>query len=129
MLLILSLALVACKKDNSTAAFGVEDLPSSRDADHGKDLFEKGKGGAVACSSCHSVDGQDRPTAPSLLGIARVAGERVEGESVEAYLLNSIIAPGKHIVKGYSNTMPSNYADQLSKQEIADIIAYLDSLR
>lgn len=132
ILIVLALSLisvlVSCKKDNEKPPFTVDDLPAEANAENGANLFDKGDGGAAACSTCHSTDGEDRATAPTLQGIASRADDRVDGENAREYLLNSIIAPGRHIVGGYSNTMPSSYADKLSKQAIADLIAYLLTL-
>lgn len=121
--------MVGCKKDNDSPEFGVDDIPSEGDVDNGQQLFRNGDGGAVACSTCHSLEaGDDRATGPSMAGIARRAGSREENEDAREYLLNSIIAPGKTIVDGYSNTMPSNFGEELSHQQIADLIAYLITL-
>lgn len=125
MLMALVLGLTACEDDSKEAAFTVADLPAERDADTGKELFEKGDGDAPACQSCHKTGSEDGATGPGLGGIGSEAGERVDGESAEEYLLNSIIAPGKHVVEGYRNNMFSQYDDKLSKQQIADLIAYL----
>ncbi|MBI5930739.1 MAG: cytochrome c [Chloroflexi bacterium] len=122
------LGLVACQDDSKEAAFSVADLPTERDVEVGKGLFERGDGDAPACKTCHTTDGEDGPSAPSLKSIANDAGDRVDGETAEAYLLNSIIAPGQHVVEGYRNTMFSKYDDKLSKQQIADLIAYLLTL-
>ncbi|KAB2865734.1 MAG: cytochrome c [Anaerolineae bacterium] len=128
ILLALVLGLTACEDDSKEAAFTVADLPTERDAEAGKQLFEKGDGDAPACKSCHNTGSEDGATGPGLGGIGGDAGDRVDGESAEEYLLNSIIAPGKHVVEGYRNNMFSKYDDKLSKQQIADLIAYLLTL-
>lgn len=125
LLLSLCLVAVACKKDNSIPAFSVEDLPTQANVDNGQRLFENGSGGAAACSSCHNLTEGDGATGPSLKGYANRASQRVNNETAQVYTLNSIIAPGKYIVDGYRNTMPSSYGEKLSKQQIADLIAYL----
>ena len=51
---------------------------------------------------------------------------RVSGESPALYLYESIINPGAYVVEGYpANVMPANFKDQMTPQEIADIVAYL----
>lgn len=125
LMIMVVLGLMACQDDSKEAAFTVADLPTERDAEAGKQLFEDGDGDAPACKACHSTGGEDGATGPGLGGIGSEAGDRVEGESAENYLLNSIIAPGKHVVEGYRNNMFSQYDDKLSKQQIADLIAYL----
>lgn len=129
LILCCAIILAGCKKDNASPAFELDDIPSDGNADNGQQIFRIGDGGAVACSTCHSIEsGEDRSTGPSLGGIASRAGSRVENENAEEYILNSIIAPGKSIVDGYSNTMPSSYAENLSHQQIADVIAFLMTL-
>ncbi|MCB9437636.1 MAG: cytochrome c [Anaerolineales bacterium] len=128
LLLSLCLLVVACKKNNSTPAYTIADLPTQTNVDNGKQLFEKGDGGAAACAGCHSITEGDGPVAPSLKGYAERASQRASDETAQVYTLNSIIAPGKTIVDGYNNTMPSSYGDKLSKQQIADLIAYLLTL-
>jgi mono/diheme cytochrome c family protein len=129
LMLSLGLMMVGCKKDNDSPEFGVEDIPAEGNTENGQQIFRIGDGGAVACSTCHSLEADDdRATGPSMAGIARRAGSREEGEDAREYLLNSIIAPGKHIVDGYSNTMPSSYAENLSHEQIADVIAFLLTL-
>jgi mono/diheme cytochrome c family protein len=131
IILMLSLALImaGCKKDNDSPEFGIEDIPAEGNAENGRQIFQNGDGGAVACSTCHSLEaGDDRATGPAMAGIAGRAGSREEGEDAREYMLNSIIAPGKHIVDGYSNTMPSSYAEKLSHEQIADVIAFLMTL-
>lgn len=130
LLLCLTLLIFAagCKKDNATPGFTVADLPTDGDPDAGERLYERGDGSAAACISCHRLEGGDSGAGPSLAGFANRASERVDGEDAREYALNSIIAPGKYIVNGFSNTMPSNYQGDLSKQQIADVIAFLLTL-
>jgi cytochrome c553 len=127
--IIILLGLTACQDDSKEASFTVADLPAERDAAAGQDLFENGDGGAPACTACHNVDGDDGASGPSLRDIGNEASERVDDENAEEYLLNSIIAPGKHVVDGYRNNMFSTYDDKLSKQQIANLIAYLLTLK
>ncbi len=130
LLLCLSLLIFAagCKKDNADPGFSVDVLPDEGDPVVGREIYERGSGGAAACISCHRLEGGDSGAGPGMTGFAARAGGRVEGESAREYALNSIIAPGKYVVDGYSNTMPSNYEENLSKQQIADVIAFLLTL-
>lgn len=128
IVVLVVLGLTACEDNSKEAAFTVTDLPAERDAEAGRQFFENGDGDAPACKTCHNTGTEDGATGPGLGGIGREAGDRVDGESAEEYLLNSIIAPGKHIAEGYRNNMFSKYSDKLSKQQIADLIAYLLTL-
>jgi cytochrome c551/c552 len=74
------------------------------------------------CSACHSLD-STRLVGPPLNSVS----ERTQDEydSPEQYLLVSIVMPGEYIVGGYSNVMPPFYAEQLTTQDLADLIAFL----
>lgn len=88
------------------------------DAGIGADLAE-----AQDCGLCH-VQGEGR-LAPLFAGLADFAPERRPPLSAEQYLYEAILFPGAHLVEGYTNAMPNNYAERLSRQEIGHIIAYL----
>lgn len=79
--------------------------------------------GANDCGLCH-LDG-DGSAAPLYHGLADSAAERRPPLSAEQYLYESILFPAVHLVEGYTNAMPNNYADRLSQQEIGHLIAYL----
>ena len=51
--------------------------------------------------------------------------------SAEGYLLESIIEPDAYLVPGFNSQfpMPSNFGKKLHPQDLADIIAYLDTLK
>lgn len=122
---LLLIALVtACRRDE--LSYGVADLPDG-DAARGATLFAQSVDGAAACSACHATSGRGG-SGPSLEGFGATAGQRVDNQSADTYAFNSILRPAKHLVRGYSNVMPGNYADKLSQQDVADLIAYLLSL-
>lgn len=106
--------------------YSLNDLPTG-DPVRGAALFTQSLGGAPACVSCHSLDG-GASAGPTLEGYGAVAATRVKGQSAEEYTFYSILRPAKHIVRGYSNVMPANYAKSLSAQDVADLIAYLLTL-
>ncbi|KAF0096263.1 MAG: cytochrome c oxidase subunit II [Puniceicoccaceae bacterium 5H] len=92
-------------------------------AERGREIFH-----AQGCSGCHEPDSTVH--APRLAG---VAGSRIalqDGGFVTAdsgYLRDSILLPGKDIVAGFQNVMPS-YQGQIDEGQIAALIAYLQSL-
>lgn len=102
---------------------GVSDDPVVR----GRDLSQK-----FGCVACHSQDGT-RIVGPSWKGIYGSTETLSDGTSVivdEDYLRESILNPTAKIVAGYPpNVMPLNYAEQLSDAQIADIIAFIMSLK
>ena len=46
----------------------------------------------------------------------------------DVYLFNSIVDPDAQIVAGYQPVMPGFYSDQLTEQEINDLVEYMKSL-
>ena len=105
------------------------------DAGRGKALSE----GALGCSSCHVLTavGPKWPAEGGEPGIGLRAEGRIDASgytgaatSAEQYLFESIVLPNAHVVEGFQpNLMPQNYADRLSAQDAADLIAYMLSLR
>jgi len=83
------------------------------------------------CKVCHSVDGT-KGVGPTWKGLAGSTTELADGTSVTAddvYLMESITNPAAKIVKGYSNIMPATLKNNLSDQQISDLIAYIKSLK
>lgn len=98
------------------------------DVGAGAALFANVPGNAP-CSSCHYVDSDQMLVGPGMLGMGARAGETVSGQDAVAYLRNSILHPNDHVVEGYpAMVMPQNYGDQLTEENINDLIAYLLSL-
>lgn len=123
-LLIVVLLAVACSPEE--LEFSLDDLPSG-DPSRGAELFSQPIDGGASCLNCHALDG-GQSAGPSLQGYVAIARERVKRQSAEDYTFYSILRPSKHIVQGYSNTMPGDYDRKLSRQVIADLIAYLMTL-
>lgn len=122
--LLVATLLAACAPED--LPYQLDKLPAG-DAQRGAALFTQSVGGAAACSACHSANGSSS-SGPPLEGYSQVAGTQVKGQSAEAYTFYSILRPARHLVRGYSNVMPSDYAKKLSAQEVADLIAYLLTL-
>lgn len=112
------------------AASPIDRLVASRDPQNGKLLFETFQEAAnYACSTCHSVDSDEKLVGPSLLNIKETAQTRVAGQSAAEYLYNSIINPDAYLVEGYdAELMPENWTDIYSNIDIFDIVAYLLAL-
>lgn len=82
-----------------------------------------------ACIGCHSLDPNVTMTGPTWYNIGNTAVSRIPGMSPAAYLDHSIINPSEYVVPGYpDNIMPHTYADLLTAQDQADLVAYLLSL-
>ena len=85
---------------------------------------------STGCLACHSLDEGVTIVGPSWYGLGDRAGSRVEGQSAEEYLYRSIVSPDDYVVEGFPpGIMPQIYGDTLNEQEIADLIAYLLTLK
>ena len=79
------------------------------------------------CGRCHTL--RALPNArgtmgPRLDGLGKRAAERIRGRSAREYLHESLVAPGRFVVEGYVNGMPS-YA-QLPPAELDELVQYLE---
>ncbi len=97
------------------------------DAARGDTFFHgKGDGGKYPCSACHSLTAGQTLVGPSLAGIATRGATTVAGYSAEQYVHESVVQPNAHVVEGFnSGIMPQTFGAQMTKQELADIIAFL----
>src|ERR1700682_5121897 len=82
------------------------------DAVKGKEVFEQ-------CAVCHNVDTDEKKIGPSLKGLYKrdklKSGKKMTDENVKA------------VINAGGNGMPS-YAEMLSDEEKADVIAYLHTI-
>jgi cytochrome c oxidase subunit 2 len=93
---------------------------------------ERGQTLAVdfGCAACHSADGSVI-VGPTWLGVFGSTETLDDGSTVtvdENYIRQSILDPESHLVAGFPNVMPQNYREQLTDEQIGDIIAYIQSL-
>jgi len=83
------------------------------------------------CLACHSVDGT-KLVGPSWLGLMGREEKFTDGTSLiadEAYLRLRSSTPTNLWLKGTPRPDAANYGDQLTDEIIADIIAYIKSLK
>ena len=133
LLLFIPVLLVACSNvQNWLALRFAEAAPSLvvGDAANGEKIFRTGVADAPPCIGCHRVSegGFGLSLAPKLIGIAARAGDRIEGFTAEAYIQDSILHPQHFVVPGYHVSMYPDYAQHLSEQDVADLVAYLMTL-
>ena len=121
---ILVVLIAACSKNNSDAGFA--DLPDG-DATRGDALFSETINGSPSCSTCHRLDDVTQ-VGPGLADYAARAEGQVDGQSAAEYSYESITRPAKHLVSGFSNVMYNQYDENLTPQQIADLVAYLLTL-
>jgi cytochrome c2 len=114
-------------------------LPTG-DATRGADLFaQKVKfenGSAAPCKACHSLQPDTVIVGPSLAGLAARADSREPGKAAADYIRESIQNPSAFIVPGNANfvsngksVMPDGLGNNMSAQDLADLIAYLQTLK
>jgi len=124
--LVVVLALVAaCGGGGDTSGTGGG---AAGNASNGEALFKQALVGQnPGCATCHSVDGTQL-VGPTLQGIAGRAASRVQGESAEQYLHQSMVEPNAYVVEGYVEGVMQSYKD-LSEAQLNDLVAYLLTLK
>ncbi len=128
VLMISAMALTAC-------GGGASDGPVVGDPAKGEELYNRatlGNNSAEGCVACHNYDETqgDEADAPYTAGTAAKSETRVPGLSAEEYILESIVNPDAYVVEGYSaGDMYQTWEQELSEQEIADLVAYLVTLK
>ncbi|MEP7134083.1 MAG: cytochrome c oxidase subunit II [Chloroflexota bacterium] len=83
------------------------------------------------CAACHSINGA-AGIGPTWFGLGGAQVELEDGTTVtadDAYLIESIKNPKAKIVKGFAPVMPNTYAEILTDEEIANIVAYIKTLK
>jgi cytochrome c oxidase subunit 2 len=84
------------------------------------------------CKSCHSFDGTPGGVGPTWAGIWGTEEQMSDGSTIVVdvdYIYESIRNPGARIVAGYENNMPANIGEDLTDEQIADITAFIESLK
>ncbi|MBM4424774.1 MAG: c-type cytochrome [Chloroflexi bacterium] len=82
----------------------------------------------AGCFACHRLDNRGGTIGPEWNGIGETAANRVGGVSAEEYIHQSIVDPGAFTVPGYEDkaeTMPRDFAQKLTAEEIDIIVQYL----
>ncbi len=133
LVFLLALALAACGGGENNAESGAnEGAASGGDAARGEELYNQttiGSAGAPGCATCHSLEDGVVLVGPSHAGVATRAGMYVSGQSAEDYLRESIVSPDAHIVDGFvPGVMYQNFGEDLTDQEVDDLVAFLLTL-
>jgi nitric oxide reductase subunit C len=110
------------------------------DPAQGEKLFRRTLLGArpePGCITCHSLTLATVLLGPSLADVAtrstttiQQADYKGQAASVEQYLQESISAPNVYLAPGFApDVMRPTFAAELSSQEIADLVAFLLTLK
>ena len=80
--------------------------------------------------ACHSLEPGVRIVGPSQAGLATRAGTRRPGYSAELYIYESITRPNAYIVDTFQpDLMPKTFKETLKPQDLANLIAFLLTLK
>ena len=88
----------------------------------GEELFKTA--GDIPCSTCHTLDGSTL-VGPSMQGLGERAAEEIPGMSAEDYIHEAIVDPSAHVVEGYPDSMPQDYGEKLSEEELNTLVEFL----
>lgn len=91
----------------------------------GKEVYEN-----AGCNNCHSVDGS-KNQGPTWKGMWGREAKWTDGQSYKVdrnYILESISNPGKHVVAGYENVMPS-FEGLIRDKQMTALLKYMESLK
>lgn len=82
------------------------------------------------CLNCHTTDGTpgSGPTWKGLAGSVRPLADGSEVVADDSYLFNSVVDPSNQIVEGFDDVMPQFYSDQMTDDQINDLVEYIKSL-
>lgn len=121
---------VACGSGDDGASVG-DGLSDGGQAPNGSLGEQAERGERIArsrgCAGCHGED-FDGASGPSWVGLAGSEVELVDGSTVVAdrdYLARAIADPDAEVVSGYLLKMPAN---DLNDEQVADVVAYIESL-
>lgn len=84
-------------------------------------------GSVLGCVGCHNNADSAPLTAGTWTRWDEIRSElpQFADYTFEQYMVESIVHPWDYLVPGYGETMPPNFGDRISFQDLADIVAYL----
>lgn len=101
------------------------------DPERGKAIYENTpseRGELLGCSACHAggVAGPATDLTWDTVVNERLTLAQFAGYTPEQYLVESIVNPNAYVVPSFqSGVMPQNFANRVTEQDLADIVAYL----
>ncbi len=81
---------------------------------------------SAGCVACHTFTpaGSKGTVGPDLDKLAEYAKQANQG-TLAQFVYSSIVDPGGYIAPGYPNAMPGTFAQSLTAQQKADLVAFL----
>lgn len=124
---------MACESPAAARTLNYAPLPVGS-VERGEALFHQPSiGQAPGCGNCHETTVGMRsfgPTLPSMVQQTLQEGRWVAGgDSAEIFLRQAILDPRAEIADGFPPMMFDSYGDHLTEQQLADLIAYILSLK
>jgi len=98
--------------------------PAITPAKAGEQLFQQ-----MGCATCHAE--ADTSRGPNLEGVFGSEVQLKGGETAmadEEYIRESIVNPTVKVVDGYAPIMPVTFGNQLSEDELNNLVAYIKSI-
>lgn len=140
--LLICLWLTACNNSGPSidyqAKITQEQFISGNSA-RGETLFNKpviGATNAPGCITCHFAEADQNVLGPSQVGLATLAVKNWEAPnytgqavSLTGYLWESTVDPNASVTPGFTPVMFAQYGERLTEQEIADVVAYMMTLK
>ncbi len=135
ILLMVALLLAACGGGSQPAPAA---KTAAGNADSGKAVFTKATIGAglPGCAACHSLEKGKTLVGPSMAGIATEAEKIIKeadykgtAKTAADYLRESIVNPDAYVAKGFTKGIMIKDFGKLAEQELADLVAYLTTLK
>lgn len=84
---------------------------------------------AVGCAGCHAGGIVGPPTEGTYTRVVeiRLQDPALQGYTPEQYLVESIVDPHVYLVPSYGPVMPDYFGERLAVEDIADLVAFLES--
>jgi cytochrome c oxidase subunit 2 len=126
--LAMAFGAVACGNDDDSAAeSGVASDEASREPGVASAAIGEQLSRSQGCAGCHGRDfgGGAGPTWIGLAGSEVLLADGTTVIADDEYLITAIADPSAQLVDGYTLRMPAN---NLTDAEIADIVAYINTL-
>jgi mono/diheme cytochrome c family protein len=106
------------------------------DAARGEALYHNAAaseaGQKLACSGCHiQTSNGTGPMADGTftrIETVRLQDPALAGYTPEQYIVTSILQPGAYLVPGFQNLMLANFGERITAQDLADLVAYIETL-